>query len=262
MINQGRPIAPRIAITALILGLAVTGCTGAQSPHPSSPGADAPSEAPASSVAATETLGAGERDLEAGTYRVDLTAIAGGADYPPFDVTVPDRWSSIDGWVLSGPADDGGSSVSIAFWNVDQVYGHPCQWEGTLFDPGPGVDELAAALEQVPMRAPTEPMAVELGGRSGTYLEWSVPEDLAFDEDGNFPECDDDGEGHSDFRSWTGTGWASTRYQQGPGQVDRLWILDVDGQRLVIDGFSMPGATDEELAEMVAVVESIQFLDD
>jgi hypothetical protein len=39
------------------------------------------------------------------------------------------------------------------------------------------------------------------------------------------------------FESWTGDGTAGTdRYQQGPGQIDRLWILDVEGRRLVIDG--------------------------
>ena len=261
MITQGSPMASRFVATALILSLAATGCSGPQSPNPSSPGADAASEAPASSDAATETLGAGERDLEAGTYRVDLTAIAGGADYTPFHVTVPDGWSSIDGWVLNGSAGEAGPPVSIAFWNVDQVYGHPCQWDGTLSDPGSGVEELVAALVQVPSRDPTEPITVEMDGRPGMYLEWSVPENLAFDEDGNFPECDGDGEGHFDFRSWTGTGWASTRYHQGPGQIDRLWVLDVHGQRLVIDAFSMPGATGDEIAEMLTVVESVEFLD-
>jgi hypothetical protein len=256
------PMPSRGAVIALTLALAVTACSSAQSPDPSSSGEAADSDAPTTSGAATEPLGAGERELEAGTYRVDLTAIAGGTDYAPFDVTVPDGWSSVDGWALNGPAGQAGPPVSIAFWNVDDVYGHPCQWDGTLSDPGPGVEELVAALVQVPGRDPTEPIAVEIDGRPGMYLEWSVPEDIAFDEDGNFPDCDDDGEGHFDFRSWTGTGWASTRYQQGPGQIDRLWVLDMDGQRLVIDGFSMPGATDEEIAEMVGVVQSIQFLDD
>jgi hypothetical protein len=103
---------------------------------------------------------------------------------------------------------------------------------------------------------------VEVDGRPGTYLEWSVPTDIAFDDDGNFPDCDGDGEGHFDFRSWAGAGWAHTRYHQGPGQIDRLWILDVDGKRLVIDAFSMPEATDDEVAEIFDVVESIRFLED
>jgi hypothetical protein len=46
---------------------------------------------------------------------------------------------------------------------------------------------------------------------------------------------------------------------QGPGQVDWLSILDIDGARLVIDAFSMPSATSEEREELLAVVESIRF---
>ena len=44
-----------------------------------------------------------------------------------------------------------------------------------------------------------------------------------------------------------------------PGQVDQLWILDIDGARLVIDAFSMPYATSNEREELRAVVESIRF---
>ena len=39
-------------------------------------------------------------------------------------------------------------------------------------------------------------------------------------------------------------------------------LLDVDGKRLVIDAFSMPEATDDEVAEIFDVVESIRFLED
>jgi hypothetical protein len=74
----------------------------------------------------------------------------------------------------------------------------------------------------------------------------------------DFSKCDADGAEH-DFKSWTGKGWAYNRYHQGPGQVDRLWILDIDGARLVIDAFSMPSATAAEREELLNVVESIRF---
>ena len=102
---------------------------------------------------------------------------------------------------------------------------------------------------------------IGLDGRSGTYLEWNVPTDIAFEDNGDFPDCDSTKDGHSDFRSWTGSGWSSNRYHQGPGQVDRLWILDVDGERLVIDAFSMPSASPEEAEELAGVVASIRFVD-
>jgi hypothetical protein len=229
-----------------------------------SPARSAPAASPAvQSSPEPMTLGAGETDLDPGTYRLDLTALDAGADtYPPFRVTVPDGWVSMDGWALARPASgQDAPSVAVTFWDVDEVYADSCRWQGTERDPGPGVADLVDALAFVPDRRPTVPEPVEIDGYAGTYLEWTVPRDVAFDEEGNFPDCDGDDAGHHDFRSWTGSGWASTRYHQGPGQVDRLWVLDVGGQRLVIDAFSMPSATPDEIEELRAIVDSIRFDD-
>lgn len=40
---------------------------------------------------------------------------------------------------------------------------------------------------------------------------------------------------------------------------DRLWILDVDGVRLVIDAFSFPGASAADHAEIQEIVDSIRI---
>lgn len=200
------------------------------------------------------TLGPGERRLDAGTYRLDLNQLAGGAmEFPAFLATVPDGWNARDGWILNRPrSGEDIPPVAVQFWDVDQVYGHPCQWSGTLFQPGPTVDHLAEALVDIPLRNAAQPIDVTLDGYAGKYLEWSVPAGI------DFADCDAGGGEHY-FESWTGNGWATDRYHQGPGQVDRLWILDIDGARLVIDAFSMPFATTEERAELLAVVESIKF---
>ena len=49
------------------------------------------------------------------------------------------------------------------------------------------------------------------------------------------------------------------RYQQGPGQVDRLWILDVEGHRLLVDANYTPAATEQDRTELADVVNSIVF---
>lgn len=238
-------------VCSLILVLAA--CSG------SAPTASA--ERP-SSTATTPSLGSGERLLHAGTYRVGLNEIApGGAEIPPILITVPDGWNSLDGWVLHRGA-LGEPSVAVMFWDVDEVYGHPCQWSGTLFDPGPSVEDLTDALVDIPLRNASPPTDVTLDGYAGKYLEWSVPADIEMNDEGNFPECDAGPDGHHDFNSWTGNGWASNRYQQGPGQVDQLWILDVNGSRLVVDAFYMPSTTDEDREELRDVVESIRFIGD
>jgi len=241
----------------------LAGCAANPALGPSEGEASEGVEASAASSAAPATLGREEVELEAGTYRFDLTALSGGEEFPTFDATIPAGWTSSGGWALGRPGVDGESlPVAVTFWNVDQVYGHPCQWEGTLVQPGPTVEDLVVALVDVPMRNPTRPIEVELGGQAGMYLEWSVPSDIAFDEPETFPDCDEDGQGNFDFRSWTGKGWASTRYHQGPGQIDRLWILDVDGTRLVIDAFVMADAPERAVEELMTILESIRFLDD
>ncbi len=43
--------------------------------------------------------------------------------------------------------------------------------------------------------------------------------------------------------------------------MDRLWILDVGGQRLVVDAWYLPTATAQGRAELENVVDSIRFLE-
>jgi hypothetical protein len=132
-----------------------------------------------------------------------------------------------------------------------------------MIHPGPTVDDLAAVLAAPPLRNATAPIPVSLGGYHGTYLQWSVPVDI------NFSDCDmGPGDTFGWFESWTGN-WlynapdrqsnTPDRYQQGPGQVDRLWILDVEGRRLVVDATYMPGSTDQDRAVLQQVVDSIAF---
>ena len=104
------------------------------------------------------------------------------------------------------------------------------------------------ALAVIPMRDAATPVEVTVDGYQGFMLEWSVPTDI------DFSACDE-----SAFESWTALGWSSNRYHQAPGQVDRLWILDMDGSRLVIDAAYRPGVTEQDREELFAVVDSIQF---
>jgi len=262
---------PRVGVCAFLLTALAIGCsqaavpTGTVTPSAASTafaGATVSATAVASptSAATAPTLGHGEGPLAAGTYRIDPTNYAGpGTEFPALLATMPDGWHALDGWALRRPrSDEDIPPVSVSFWGVDQIYRHPCQWKGTEFQPGPTVEDLAQALVDVPLRNATQPVDVSLDGYRGMYLEWSVPSDIEMDAEGDFPACDKTADGHRDFKSWIGNAGGG-RYQQSPGQVDRLWILDVDGARLVIDAFSMPAATSDEIGELVHVVESITF---
>ena len=44
------------------------------------------------------------------------------------------------------------------------------------------------------------------------------------------------------------------------GQTFDWYIVDVDGERYIIDAFHYPGTSQEDLAARRAVVESVQFV--
>jgi hypothetical protein len=233
----------------LILGIAA--CGESDSGEPASTAAA--TVAATATTEATPALGAGRQALDAGPHILDLVARdergTGPAHLPKIQITVPEGWFNFDGWAMSkGPEVD---TVFVMFWDVDKVDPHPCEKVGKpMVDPGPDVDGLAAALAKQPLRNATTAREIVLDRFKGKYLELSVPSDI------DFEDCDD-----GQFDSWTANGWAGGRYQQAPGQVDRIWILDVHGARLVIDASYLPNASPHDRAELDAVVKSIQFLD-
>jgi hypothetical protein len=188
--------------------------------------------------------------LPAGTYVSDLD---GTGPYPRVVMDLPSGWSGFKGqWVnknLGGPGFAG-----LTFWNVDEVYADGCHWQRPRLAPGRGVDELASVLAHRPLRNATGPVDVTLAGYNGKYMVWSVPDDI------DFADCDvDPGDGVHYFESWTASIVGGDRYQQGPGQEDELWILDINGQRLVIDATHMPGTSMADVAELHSIMRTIRF---
>jgi hypothetical protein len=185
---------------------------------------------------------------------VDIHHVIGGGQYPEYELEVPGGWSSGDEFTTrSGP-----TVMGMSVWDVGEVPRDPCRWKGSLADPGPSVDDLVAALVAQRYRHASAPAPVTLGGAEGVKLQWSVPTDWKVTGDADFEGCDDPGNGHQDFVSWLGDG-KGERYQQVPGQVDKLWILEVGDQRLVVDATYSPDSTDAEVKELLAVVESLRF---
>ena len=190
----------------------------------------------------TPTLSAGP--LAAGTYRLTT------ADDPSAEIVLPEG-STITvpaGWVAAGGSRVNKDEATVGFWNWEgdfsTVYQDPCQWQGSEIEPpvGPTVDDLANALASQAERGDAVPVDVTIGGYDGKLIELSVPPDI------DFADCD-----HGEFRSWSG------RFHQGPGQVDLVYILDVDGQRTVIDAAYMPSTSEAVQAERQAIIDSIQL---
>ena len=124
-----------------------------------------------------------------------------------------------------------------------------CQWRGSFENPGESVTELADALVAVPGRQATTPVPVTVGGYDGVYLEWSLSADLD-------PATCDDGEAVA----WTAK-IGRTRTHD-PGEIDRIWILDVEGERILIDVLSVPGWQEVTGEPVDDVIDSLRFVID
>ncbi len=229
-------------VAAVSLSLAAA-CSGAASTG----SASSPTVAPSS----TTDAGLIQADFQgAGTHpTVTLEAPA-----PPWSLYRDDTGR---GFAVMNEA--GGASRSISFWDVGMVPRNPCHPIGNLVDPGPTVDGLVTALEDQSMRHATAPTDVTIAGYQGKYLEWSVPADLRVTGDSDFSGCDVQSDGHRNFESWEGNGGVGQRWQQMAGQIDQLWILNVNGRRLVVDASHSPNTTQAQINEEDGVVSSIRF---
>ena len=146
----------------------------------------------------------------------------------------------------SGPS----GALTVGFWNGEKIMVSPDRHcaGGDLAEyeqPGPSVDDLAAALADLPGFRATAPAPVSLGGYGGLYVELVI----------NAPMCP---------AFWITGLTSEDPYQDNDavlGHVERLWILDVEGGRIVVEATNQPGATEEQIAELTSIVESVRFTD-
>jgi hypothetical protein len=105
---------------------------------------------------------------------------------------------------------------------------------------GPSANDFVDALAAHPLLDVTTPVPVTLGGYSGKYLDLQVPSNIADCTAGYLP-------------------WAPTYYAPAPNHRWHIWSLDVDGVRVVVLSEDFAGTSPADMAEMQAVIESIQI---
>lgn len=152
--------------------------------------------------------------------------------------------------------------VGLSVINVTNVVTHGCT-NHTQSSPvvGPTVDDLATALAELePFEVTTEPTPVTIYGHSGTYLALTVPpmETKVRGDTLAFTDCMDE-----QLKSWIGAPlsygfWGYT----GPGMVEELWVLDVDGRRLLISANYRPDSPPQDVAELRSILDSIEIVAD
>jgi hypothetical protein len=109
------------------------------------------------------------------------------------------------------------------------------------------VRDLADALARNEVTQATPPRRATLAGHDGLRLTLRLPADFDIDRcpSGRVQLWEDAGGGN--------------RYLEQPGQRLRLWILDLDGQRVVVNASDGPANTAEEVAEVTRMVRSVTF---
>jgi hypothetical protein len=165
-----------------------------------------------------------------------------GDPFPiPLSMTVRDGWQAggaIKGHEWTGVAAlvSDASKAGLAFVIVDNPnhISGACT-ELSSIDPllGPRVDDLVTVLAGLPSIDISENKDATLDGYRGTYLESEGRE--------NMPDC--------------AAGWT---YSLRGDLYHQVWILDVDGVRLVIDAFSL-APSETVKSELRQMVESIHF---
>jgi hypothetical protein len=131
------------------------------------------------------------------------------------------------------------------------VYGDACHWESTVPEsPATTVDDVVAALSSQASRDASEPVDITLGGYAGKSITLEVTNDA------DFTDCDP---GYGGSWDCGGDGVSPCGYHSGPGEIDTIYILDVDGPIMVWNTSYYAGTPAEDVAELEAIVQSASF---
>ncbi len=165
-------------------------------------------------------------------------------------LTVPDGWAGLEYSIIPSVesySPPGGAGLLFGrggwLYTVSQACGGSGpDPNGPTIPTGTTVDEFVTALVDHPDLDVTSPVDVTLGGFSGQYLEFRAPANTTTDPGG----C-----GYFV--------WEPGIYAQGPNALWRIWVLDVNGVRVVVRGDSFPGTSPQIQAQLQSIVDSIQI---
>ena len=158
-----------------------------------------------------------------------------------FAITAPPSWEPFEGLGVTANWDGpGGDEAYVGLYPGGNVFSDPCLTDAEAaadVTVGPTVDDLVTALVDHPSLDVTDPVDVTLAGYSGKYLDLTTPDDIS--------EC-------AQYQPMD-----HHIYAQGPGQRWHMWILDVDGVRVLVEGNDFASTPPETLAEEQAIIESL-----
>jgi hypothetical protein len=228
-----------VAIVLLGYQLFVVRNVGGPAPSPSDSSAPTPTASPA--VSFSDVL-AGGTALEAGDYVIDYAApvlVTFTVPDEPFE-SYPSPWQkALFDW---GPWHQS-NEATLAAVAVGNLFVDPCDRSAGVRDPGvgPSVADLVAALSEVPGLSVSEPADAVISGYSGQLVE--LTGEVAAD-------CTEEP------AIWVTTGGEPHLGLPAAGDPPvRVWILDVEGHRLVL--VASEGAGFNEQQQLQDLIDTI-----
>jgi hypothetical protein len=169
-----------------------------------------------------------------------------------------------DGWVAwigsFKPGEEGrDQTVALHVLNVTSLVRHGCTDHGMADPPvGSRVEDLATALTTLePFQVVEQPAPVSRWGYNGMRLVLRTP-DLPTTVAGgqlSWTGCQD-----RELKSWIGRPLSYAYYGYSPGLIEEFWILDIEGQRLVVATDHFPDTPPGDMEELDAVLDSIEIV--
>lgn len=219
-----------------------------------------PSPSPTPTVVATPVEEPAGGVLRGGTYV--FHPLGPPDDSLAMTMTIPagwERWGPEPGENFLGlfspfsydPPDGG----ALGVLRVHSLNGDPCQWLGSADDieVGPTVDDLAIALTEQAAYEATDPVDVTVDGYEGQRVDLTLPD---FESDpGDWSTavgCDE-----QSYRIWNAEGFDI--HAQGPSNRWHVWILDVEGSRVVILFHDFPDTHESIRADVQRILDSTQI---
>ena len=171
-------------------------------------------------------------------------------------VTVPAvGWSDPAGeWAMERLPEgfDPPAGAGIIAFVVDKefyVYGDPCDWRSTKPEAAATtVDELIAALSSQASRNPSAPEQITVSGYAGMKITLHVPDDARLED------CDG-----GVFSTLGVAGEHPGLWAQGPGEIDEIWIVDVDGRIALLEAGYYADTPEHVVDELHGILNSAIF---
>jgi hypothetical protein len=237
-------IAAAVVVVAAILGFTYLNSeVGTDTPTPT-PSLTANPTATPVAVPQLPPLGAG---MEPGRYSLHVPDSTIDAV-----LTVGDGWTAYGWYIAASPQI---FTKQVSFWTVENVYQDLCD-PGSLPDPaiGPTVDDLVAALDAQANTDMSPPVEMEIGGFPATVVTMAQADMQTLPE-----ACFEFFGATESVPYFVIAGDQSGRELPFPESLDTLWIIDVDGQRVVIATSQVDPEDTDATTTIAGVIDSIEF---